>query len=161
MSTFIYESTPDFFSDPFFTKEVSEDIIKDLKDPIRQEAIQKRRSSQLYKEALDTAMVNLKLLKDAGVSIAFGTDSGPPARFQGYFEHLELELMVKAGLTPSEAIVSATGDAADCINMDDVGSLEPGKWADFIVLSKNPLDDILNTRSIEAVYISGNKVQRE
>ena len=61
-----------------------------------------------YKAALDIAKTNLKQLKDAGVRIAMGTDSGPAARFQGYFEHLELEQMVSAGLTPMQAIVSAT-----------------------------------------------------
>ena len=57
---------------------------------------------------------NLKTLVDRGVRIAMGTDTGPPARFQGFFEHIELEMMVEAGLTPMQAIVSATGDAARC-----------------------------------------------
>ena len=104
------------------------------------------------------ASVNLKKLADAGVKIAFGTDSGPPARFQGYFEHLELELMAKAGLSPKQIIVSATGDAAGSLGLEDVGTLEPGKWADFIVLTDNPLEDIKNTRSIESVWIAGNRV---
>ena len=57
-------------------------------------------SAQRYKAALEVASRNLKKLSDAGVTIAMGTDTGPPARFQGYFELMELELMVKAGLTP-------------------------------------------------------------
>ena len=57
---------------------------------------------------------NLKTLADQGVRIAMGTDTGPPARFQGFFEHLELEMMVDAGLTPMQVLVSATGDAARC-----------------------------------------------
>lgn len=158
ISTFVYESTPEFFSDPFFLKEVDQDIINILIDPDRQQKIKDNRNAQLYKQALDTALMNLKILSDNGVKIAFGTDSGPPARFQGYFEHLELELMVKAGLTPMQAIISATGQAADCIGLNNIGTLENGKWADFIILSKNPLEDILNTRSIESVWIAGNKV---
>ncbi len=158
ISTFIYESTPEFFSDPFFLKEVDPNIINTLNDPERQQKIRESRSAQLYKQALDTALLNLKLLSDSGVTIAFGTDSGPPARFQGYFEHLELELMVQAGLTPMQAIVSATGQAAECLKLNDIGTLEKGKWADFIILTNSPLENIINTRSIESVWISGNKV---
>ena len=67
--------------------------------------------------------------------------------------------MVEAGLTPLQTIVASTGDAARCMHVDDhLGSLSPGKWADFIVLGANPLDDIRNTREIESVWISGNQV---
>ena len=88
-----------------------------------------------------------------------GTDTGPAARFQGYFEHGELALMVEAGLTPMQAIVASTSDAARCMEVDtDLGSLETGKWADFVVLGANPLDDIANTHTLETVYIAGNQV---
>ena len=158
VSTFVYESEPDFFSDPFFLKEADPEVIKQLKDPERQKKIRESKSAQQYKTALEVASKNLNKLADAGVTIAFGTDTGPPARFQGYFEHLELELMVKAGLSPMQAIVSATGDAAKCLNLNRVGTLAQGKWADMIVLNENPLDDIKNTRTIDAVYIAGNLV---
>ena len=158
VSTFVYESEPDFFSDPFFLKEADPEVIKQLKDPERQKKIRESKSAQQYKTALEVASKNLKKLSDGGVRIAFGTDTGPPARFQGYFEHLELELMVKAGLSPMQAIVSATGDAAKCLNLYRLGTLAQGKWADMIVLNENPLDDIKNTRTIDAVYIAGNAV---
>ncbi len=87
-----------------------------------------------------------------------GTDSGPPARFQGFFEHLEMELMVKSGLTPMQVIVDSTRNGAEFLGAKDLGTLERGKWADLIVLEKNPLEDIKNTRTIRAVYIAGNKV---
>ena len=75
------------------------------------------------------------------------------------FEQLELQRMVEAGLTPLQAIVSATGDAAACMQVsDDLGTLAMGNWADFVVLSANPLENILNTRSIESVWIAGNLV---
>jgi imidazolonepropionase-like amidohydrolase len=107
------------------------------------------------------AASNLKRLSNAGVRIAFGTDTGPPARFQGYFEHEELELMVeKAGLTPMQALKAATSDAAACLRTEGVGMLETGAWADFIVLEKNPLDDIRNTRSIASVWIAGRRQPR-
>ena len=158
VSTFIYESEPDFFTDPFFLKETDPDVIEQLKDPERQKTIQQSKSAQQYKKALQVASENLKKLADAGVTIAFGTDTGPPARFQGYFEHMELDLMVKAGLTPMQAIMAATGQAADCLNLHRVGTLTRGKWADMIVLNEDPLEDIKNTKSVESVYIAGNKV---
>ena len=87
--------------------------------------------------------------------------TGPPARFQGYFELMELELMAKAGLTPRQAITAATRDAARCMKIDrEVGTLERGKWADFVVLGADPLADITNTRKIDSVWIAGNKVAR-
>jgi imidazolonepropionase-like amidohydrolase len=95
------------------------------------------------------------------VTIAMGTDTGPPARFQGYFEQMELELMAKAGLTPRQVLASATRDAARCMKIDaNLGTLEAGKWADFVVLNADPLVDIKNTRSIADVYIAGNRVMR-
>ena len=104
---------------------------------------------------------NLKKLSDAGVKIAMGTDTGPPARFQGYFELMELELMAKAGLTPKQVLASATRDAAACQKLDkDVGTLEAGKGADFVALDGDPLADISNVRKIADVYVAGNKVQR-
>ena len=104
---------------------------------------------------------NLKYLQDAGVGIAFGTDTGPPARFQGYFEHMELELMVKAGLTPAQALTAATSGAADCMKVaGQLGALVPGAWADFVVLDKNPLEDIRNTRTIASVWVAGGALPR-
>ncbi len=158
VSTFVYESEPDFFKDPFFLKDADPAVLEQLKDPERQKGIQESKSAQHYKKALEMASGNLKKLADNGVTIAFGTDSGPPARFQGYFEHMELELMVKAGLTPMQAIMSATGQAADCLNLHRVGTLAKGKWADMIVLNEDPLADIKNTRSVDSVYVAGNKV---
>jgi imidazolonepropionase-like amidohydrolase len=113
-----------------------------------------------YKEALETAKKNLKTLSGQGVRIAMGTDTGPPGRFQGFFEHLELEMMVDAGLTPMQAIVSATGTAAECYDKaGQIGSIAPGAAADFVVLKGNPLQDIKATRSIAAVWIAGRPLR--
>lgn len=159
VSTYVYESRPDFFDDPFFLREIDPAVVAALSEPASQEQVRNDRAAQTYKAQLEVAKRNLKTLFDAGVPIAMGTDTGPIARFQGYFEHRELELMVEAGLTPMQAIQAATYDAAHCMEVDaDLGTLETGKWADFMVLGANPLDDIANTRSLEAVYIAGNPV---
>lgn len=159
VSTFVYRDRPDFFDDPFFTREVDDQVMEALLDPDRQASVRASESARYYEEALPVAQENLRTLHDAGVGIAFGTDSGPAARFQGYFEHMELELMAEAGLEPAEILRSATGEAARCMGLDDeVGTLEEGKWADFVVLRRDPLDDVRNLRAIESVWIAGNEV---
>jgi imidazolonepropionase-like amidohydrolase len=159
VSTFVYESTPSWFSDEFFLRHADAGSLEQLKDPKRQADMKNSASAQKYKVALDVATANLKRMKDAGIRIAFGTDSGPPARFQGYFEHMELEMMVKAGLTPMEAIVSATGDAASCMkNTSGLGTLKAGAPADFVIYREDPTKDIRATRSIESIWIAGARM---
>lgn len=159
VSTFVYETEPAFFKDPFFLKAADTSVLNQLREPARQKAMKESKSAQAYKRALEIANRNLKALADAGVRIAMGTDTGPAARFQGYFEQVELEMMVQAGLTPKQALKATTADAARCMRVQgQVGTLEPGAWADLIVLTANPLDNIRNTRSIESVWIAGNRL---
>jgi imidazolonepropionase-like amidohydrolase len=123
------------------------------------EAMRTSSAARRYKVALEVASRNLKKLVDSGVKVAMGTDTGPPARFQGYFEHMELDLMAKAGLTPLQILKAATGDAASCMQMaGKIGTLRPGAWADLLVLERNPLEDIRNMRTIQSVWIAGNQV---
>ena len=160
VSTFASVETPSWVIDPFFLKGAEPGMAKLLADPAWQA---KQRSGatftmgQQYKAGLEIAKKNLKTLSDKGVRIAMGTDTGPPGRFQGFFEHLELELMVESGLTPMQAIVSATGDAARCHKATALGTLSAGSVADVLVLSANPLENIRNTRTIEQVWIAGKK----
>ena len=161
VSTYVYESTPPFFSDPLFLAHADKQQVTTLQEPARQEAMRKSPSAQRYKTALEVASRNVKRLSDAGIPIAMGTDTGPAGRFQGYFELMELELMVKAGLTPKQVLAAATRDAARCMKVDrDLGTIEAGKWADFVVLDGDPLANISNTKRINAVYIAGNRVPR-
>jgi len=160
LSTFVYGGTPEFFSDPFFKKEYDSVTIQPLKDPARQEQVRNSKSGQTYQKQLPVAMANLKTLSDQDVPIAFGTDSGIPTRFFGYFEHVEMAMMAEAGMSPMKIIVSATKDAAECMGLKGVGSLKPGYFADLIVLTADPLTDIKNTRTIESVWIGGEEVKR-
>jgi len=161
VSTFVYESTPPFFSDPLFVKYSDTQQINQRKDPAFQEKTRADKSAQRYKQQLPVASRNVKKLFDSGVPIAMGTDTGPAGRFQGYFELMELELLAKAGLTPKQVLNAATRDAARCMKIDkDLGTLETGKWADFVALDADPLADIANTKKISDVFIAGNRVAR-
>ena len=157
-STFIFAKPSPMLDDPFFTRGVSAQVLATLKSAAYQQKIAADPDYAQYPAFLETAMSNLKKLSDAGVKIAFGTDSGPPARFPGYFEQWELQLMVESGLTPIEVITDATRNAAEFLQAKDLGTLERGKWADLVVLSKNPLDDIRNSRQIEMVIIAGHRI---
>ena len=157
-STFIFGKPSAMLDDPFFTRGVSPNALSTLKSAAYQQKIAADPDYAKYPVFLETAMSNLKKLSDSGVKIGFGTDSGPPARFPGYFEQWELQLMVESGLTPMQVITDATRNAAEFLQAKDLGTLERGKWADLIVLGKNPLDDIRNTRFIEMVMIAGNKI---
>ena len=160
VSIFVYESTPEFFSDPFFTRYANQATVKTLTSPERQAQVRNNPNSAKFKQVVDLAGRNMMQMKKAGVKIAMGTDSGAANRFQGYFEHMELELMVKAGLTPMQAIVAATGDAASCIKRaGSVGTLQPGAWADLAVYAANPALDIKNTKTLESVWVAGEKLQ--
>jgi imidazolonepropionase-like amidohydrolase len=135
-------------------------VIRELRDG----AFRKKQASdpaalELNRRAFDLDSRNLKRLADEGVRIGFGTDSGQPGRFPGFFEHWEMELMVQAGLTPMQIIQSFSRNAAEALGAKSLGTVEPGKAADFIVLERDPLQDIRNTRAIHAVYLGGTKLR--
>lgn len=100
-------------------------------------------------------------LLDANVDIVLGTDAGAvPDHFFGYTGHRELEIFVRLGMTPMQAIVAATSKPAQRLGLDDLGLLRSGYSADFVVLDENPLSDIRNTRSISSVYLNGERLDR-
>jgi imidazolonepropionase-like amidohydrolase len=100
-------------------------------------------------------------LLDANVDIVLGTDAGAvPDHFFGYTGHRELEIFVRLGMTPMQAIVAATSKPAQRLGLDDLGLLQPGYSADLVVLDENPLDDIRNTRSISLVFLNGRMLDR-
>ncbi len=98
---------------------------------------------------------NLDRMNKVGIKLAFGTDGSIP-----WAAHVEMEDMVAAGMTPSEVIVTATKKSAEFMELSDSGMIVNKKVADFIVLDANPLEDIINTRRINAVYIRGVKLER-
>lgn len=156
-ASFTYRTLP-FLDDPFFARGVTPAVLKELASPERAAKLGAAPNFPKYAPTLQYAMDNFAREAKAGIRYGMGTDSGPTARFPGYFAHWELELMVKAGVTPMQAITAATSANAEFMGARDIGTVAPGKWADLLVLDRDPTADIRNTRAIDAVYIAGNKV---
>ncbi len=158
-SMFVYADSPTWIDDPFFKNGQPADAVAGVKSDAYKKRVMSDPDYPKLRGFLTQAQRNLKKLSDSGVKIAMGTDSGPPARFQGWFEHWELQLMVEAGLLPMQALVAATRNSAEALGVArDFGTLQPGKAADFLILDANPLDDIRNTRKIHSVWQAGRKV---
>ena len=99
---------------------------------------------------------------EAGVQIVVGTDGGDTYVFPGVGVHDEMAELVKAGLTPAEALRAATWQGARLLRRtEDHGSVEEGKIADLVLLAANPLESIDNTRTIRAVLFGGEVLDRE
>jgi imidazolonepropionase-like amidohydrolase len=160
LSTFVYKAKPGFFDDPFFRAEADPAVVESLLLPASMEKFRNSKAAAQYEAALQVAKRNLKKAHEAGLLIAMGTDAGPaPERFPGYFEHLEMEMMAESGMPAAAILASATSRAAQALQRQDLGRLTPGAWADFVVLSANPLEDIRHTRRIAEVRIAGNRVE--
>jgi hypothetical protein len=160
ISMFYYAEPRPFLDDPFFTRGVggpNGEIVTRMKSAAYQQGQKIDPDHKLYPDFLETAKKNLKKLYDAGIPVGMGSDSGPPVRFPGYFEHWEMELMQEAGLKPAQIIVCATRNNAQSYGWDkQIGTLEKGKWADLVVLSKDPTADVKNMRAIEMTMVAGN-----
>lgn len=163
-SRFIYETTPAFLTDPFFLR--GNDLFRTQAEAVKKPAFQAlaRKDAPAFKTSLEVGMGNIKKMADAGILLGMGTDAGgrrSDGNWSGFHDHVELELYVKAGLTPMQTLVAATQGSARVMAVDrQLGTLEPGKWADMLVLSANPLTDIRNTRQIESVWIAGHRLAR-
>jgi imidazolonepropionase-like amidohydrolase len=158
---FIYRTAQPWINEPFFKTSLEPGVYEMITSSEYRNRIVNNPRYQKNKDAYNMALKNLKKLHDAGVLVAMGTDSGAqPVRAQGFSEHLELQLMVEAGLTPLQAITVATRNASNALRLKDQGVLSPGMRGDFIVLNSNPENDIKATQSIQAVWKNGVEVSR-
>ena len=132
---------------PMFTREISKGWST---DPIAE------REAFFQAELKMTGEMNR-----AGVPILAGTDTAAGVRvYPGFSLHEELALLVKAGLTPMQALQSATSNAGKFLELSDTGTIEKGKRADLVLLDADPLTDIANTRKIRAVVLNGRYLSR-
>ena len=113
-------------------------------------------NASFTKDRLATQRANLKRIFDAKVPVVMGTDTGFFGIIMGVSSQIELALMVEAGLTPEAALATATINAARMIGRDkELGSIEPGKSADLLIVDADPLADINNVRRIYRVIKGG------
>jgi imidazolonepropionase-like amidohydrolase len=158
-----------WLNDPFFTRGVTPGTLTSLKGMDREKAVvlgPTRFPGLPYEKkvffdmdrTLFQALANYQAMVKAGVNTGMGTDSGPNGRYPGFNAHEEMQLEVLAGRTPMDAIKSATSDNARWLGDNSIGTIAAGKWADLLVLDKNPAENIHNTETINAVYIAGNSV---
>jgi len=141
-----------------------------LRETVSAQQIQEHWGEQLARmtpESVARARQNLKQmgatnalkLRAAGMKITLGSDTGQTRFFIGWMGQLEFENWVWMGLTPAEAIVAATRDSAEAAHIN-TGMVAAGRNADFIVLDANPLENIVNSRRINKVYLRGQEVDR-
>jgi imidazolonepropionase-like amidohydrolase len=157
----IYGARPYWLDDPLLAETFTRAEIKALENPqMPGDAPQTWASGPVPR--------SMQRLKAAGVLFVLGTDMGggfsrehdPTPAYFGWSSHIEMESMVKAGLTPGEVITAATRNSARFLGLDQLGTVASGKNADFLVLDANPLDNIANTRRISRVYLRGGQIDR-
>ncbi len=139
------------------TESVAPDVIAKMEAAFRQRDSQAAADARARYAILERSLAKLSA---AGAKVVLGADTGVEDHLFGLAEHLELQAMVDAGMTPAQVLVAATSRAAEYLDLDDRGSLVPGKRADLLVLDASPLDDIVNTRRISRLFINGVEIDR-
>ena len=155
------EGTTSFLDDPGLPVLFPRSVLATLSSPEYRKTQAQSPELAIARQQYEVATKNVKRIAAAGITIAIGTDSGLPGNFPGLWEHREMELLVRAGLTPLEVIRAATINGARFLGIDSrYGTIVPGKAADFLVLNADPLADITNSRKIAAVWMNGKPVNR-
>jgi len=152
----------EIFNDPQVRKSVPSRYIDMARDPKTLASMRPRLEGSRVR--FESSKKTVRVLYDLGVNILVGTDStGAPDRmFFGWDLHREMELLVAAGMKPMDVIVAASRKAAEYLGQEKtLGTIEPGKTADLIILSQNPLEDIRYTRKIEQVIYAGRIIDRD
>jgi imidazolonepropionase-like amidohydrolase len=152
----LFAEHPEFLSDPDVARSVDADVIAAAR-----QAAHTTHASPAEREEFERAKRNTRRLAEGGVLIGVGSDGGSALDFPGLMTHREVELLVEAGLSPMDALVAATKNGALALRKgDELGTIEPGRLADLMLLSANPLEDIRNLRKIDQLMLDGEWVDR-
>jgi imidazolonepropionase-like amidohydrolase len=156
-----YTTAPPWLDEPYLAGLLRDTVAPNVVERVRKAHLE-RDPAQAERNARNYDILKRSVAKlgAAGAHVILGSDTGLEDHVFGYAEQKEIELMVQAGMTPSQVIVAATSRAAEYLGLSDRGLLAPGKRADLLVLDGNPLDDIRSTRRIAKLYLAGAEVDR-
>ena len=155
---FVYADHPELLNDPLVVGALPASQLAILKSAAYRDKVEQDPGTAQHRHDLEMAMQNVRTLYDAGVHVGFGTDSGAAlGRIPGYSEHRELRLLVRAGLTPLQAIGCATGHNAAMLRLN-TGVIKAGERADLLVVSGDPSVEIGDVDRVVAVYEGGVRV---
>ncbi|MEX2260724.1 MAG: amidohydrolase family protein [Bryobacteraceae bacterium] len=153
----LYTDHPERLDDPDVKRTIEDSVIEEVRKVARE-----AKPSPGGREDFAIAMRNTKRFAAAGVPIAVGSDGGSSIDFPGSMTHREIELLVEAGLSPMDVIVAATRNGGLGLGkLDEFGTVEPGKRADVLLVTANPLEDVRNLRRIERLMQNGVWVDRD
>ncbi len=152
----LFQQHPELLSDPDLKRSVDGDILSAVRSYLAAHPFQG------VPPEFQTDLRNTRRMADAGVPIGVGSDGGSAIDFPGLMTHRELELLVEAGLSPMQVIVAATRTGALALRrLDELGTVEPGKRADLLLLDANPTEDVRNLRKIDRIMLDGEWVDRD
>ena len=158
-SAYVYADRPEWMGSDFFQHSLQPALREQFDSASWREGVLANRKLADSRQAVVMNQQNASALQRAGVRLGFGADSGAnPVRIPGFAEHRELQLLCEAGLTPLEALQTATVNAAAALGLDDRGAIAAGKLADFVILDADPTGDVRNFQSIVSVWHRGKKV---
>lgn len=155
-----YADADEVVRDPHL-KYISAAIRKTWDDPRQEKKQASEATLALIERQYERDAWIVEQMQRLGVPIMAGTDTGDPYTFPGYDLHRELQLLVKAGLTPAQALRSATLTPAEFLDSDEsLGQVAQGKMADLVLLDADPLKNIRNTQKIFAVVLAGRYLSK-
>ena len=152
-----YLEDPSRLEDPWYIRHAPADMVQEARDYVAEQVAEGPEELQRQRAGYELGRRSLQKLIAAGAPIAMGTDKGTRLNFHESGNHVrELEIFTELGMTPMEAIVSATLRGAELLGMEDeLGTVEAGKLADVIVVDGNPLEDIWALREVDLVFKEG------
>jgi imidazolonepropionase-like amidohydrolase len=161
-SHFIYADRPAGMSDPFFQRAMAPAVYDYLRSDAYRDKVLGDPDTPKWRAAAAMSKRNAGIAFQGGVTMAMGTDAAAAVeRIIGFDAHRELELLVGVGISPLQAIRAATSGSAMAMGPRgrEIGTLEPGKLANFLVLGGDPVTDIRNTRKIRQIWYHGQRAQ--